>query len=465
MASNKTRLGVGAYAIGVFVLLLGGNAVRNLVGLPGFFVIAAIVLAIGFVVFVKLRPERFRWYRLPTPLYVFLALAVLSIAWSAYRFESLLGVAAQLATTAAAVILAYMLSWQELLRTLASSLRYLIGLSLIFELWVSWFAQRPLMPWWLEQPQDDTLLLLFWSRNVLFEGGPIQGIVASSVILGFLALIALIVWGVQLRAGLVRPIFGWFWVLVAVATLALTRSATVTVALAVVAVALLLAMWCRRRPAESRWPVYAVAAALVAAGVAVAVFARDFVFGLLGKSSDLTGRAETWDAVWQHIVERPVFGWGWVSYWPVWVEPFDGLDTQAGLPVPSAHNAWIDVWFQLGIVGLVIFSVFVLLTTGRAWFRAVDAPRRGPGPPLPHATSALWPWLVIVALLVQSITESRMLIEGGWLLLVVLSAKTRFDYQLPSRDTEPTKMAWRDVPLRRDLVQRAPSGDTSRGAQ
>src|SRR5690606_36194070 len=120
---------------------------------------------------------------------VFLALAVLSIAWSAYRFESLLGVAAQLATTAAAVILAYMLSWQELLRTLASSLRYLIGLSLIFELWVSWFAQRPLMPWWLEQPQDDTLLLLFWSRNVLFEGGPIQGIVASSVILGFLALI------------------------------------------------------------------------------------------------------------------------------------------------------------------------------------------------------------------------------------------------------------------------------------
>lgn len=449
MAGNRTRLGVSAYAIGLFVFLLGANGVRNLVGLPAYFVLAGVFVAVGIVLFVRLRPESFRWYRLPAPLYWFLTLAVLSIAWSAYRFESLLGVLAQLGTTAVAVVIAYVLSWQELLRTLGTALRYLIGLSFLFELWVAVVVRQPLMPWWLEQPEGKTLKLLFWSRDLLFSGGPIQGVIASSVLFGFLGLLALIVWGVQLRAGLVRPASGWFWVVVALGTLLLTRSATVWVALAAVLVALGFALWARRRPPERRRPLYLTGAALIVIALAAVIFARDFLFGLLGKSSDLTGRGETWAKVWELVTERPWFGWGWVSYWPTWVKPFEGLDTKAGLPVPSAHNAWLDVWFQLGIVGVLVFAPLVVLTLWRTWFRAVDQPRRGPGPALPYATSALWPWLVMVALVVQSLTESRLLIEGGWLLLVILAVKTRFDYQVPSQDTEPTKLPWRRVPIPR----------------
>ncbi len=440
---------MSAYAIGLFVFLLGANGVRGLVGLPAYFVLAGAFVAVGVVLFVRLKPERFRWYRLPAPLYWFLTLAVLSIAWSAYRFESLLGVLGQLATTAVAVVIAYVLSWQELLRTLGTALRYLIGLSFLFELWVALFVRHPLMPWWLEQPEGKTLKLLFWSRDLLFSGGPIQGLLASSVLFGFLGLIALIVWGVQLRAGLVRPASGWFWVAMALATLLLTRSATVWVALAAVIVALAFALWARRRPPERRRPVYITGAALIVVATATAVFARGLVFGLLGKSADLTGRGETWAKVWELVTERPWFGWGWVSYWPTWVKPFKGLDTKAGLPVPSAHNAWLDVWFQLGIVGLLVFAPIVVLTLWRTWFRAVDQPRRGPGPARPYATSALWPWLVMVALVVQSLTESRLLIEGGWLLLVILAVKTRFDYEVPSQDAEPTKLPWRRVPIPR----------------
>lgn len=447
MASSKTRLGVSAYAIGVFVFLLGSNGVRNLLGLPAFFVLAGVLTALGVVMFLRLKPERFRWYRLPSPIYWFLGLAVLSIAWSAYRFESVLGVLAQLATTVVAVVLAYVLSWQELLRTLATALRYVVGLSLVFELWVAVVVREPLMPWWLEQPEGQTLQILFWSRDLLFVGGPVQGVVASSVLLGFLALLALIIWGIQLRAGLVRPVTGWFWVVVAVLTLLLTRSATVWIALVAVLIALGFALWARRRAPERRSAVYIVGAVLLAAAITVALVSRDFVFGLLGKSGDMTGRAEIWAKVWELIGERPWFGWGWVSYWPTWVEPFDGLDTKAGMAVPSAHNAWLDVWLQLGIVGVLVFAPLVALTVWRVWFRAVDQPRRGPGPALSYATSALWPWLVMVALLVQSITESRLLIEGGWLLLVILAVKTRFDYEVPSREAEPTKLPWRQVPI------------------
>ena len=120
------------------------------------------------------------------------------------------------------------------------------------------------------------------------------------------------------------------------------------------------------------------------------------------------------------------------------------------------RQAWLDVWLQLGIVGVLVFAPIVFLTLQRTWFRAVDQPRRGPGPALPFATSALWPLLVLTGLIVQSITESRILIESGWLLLIILAVKTRFDFELPAQDTEPTKRPWREVPIPRDTHGRAP---------
>lgn len=453
MAQSRTRLGVSAYAIGVFVLTLGSNGVRNVVGWWGFLALAIALTAVGVVLFVREKPARFRWYRLPAPLYWFLALAVLSIAWSQYRFESVLGVLAQLATTLLAVVLAFVLTWHEVLRTLGTALRYLIGLSLVFELGVSLFIREPVFQNFLvfvEVPEEGKpSKLLYWSRDLLFSGGPIQGLVASSVLLGFLALLGLIVFGIQLRAGLVRPFAGWFWVLVSTATLLLTRGATVWVALVAVAVALALALWARRLGPERRVPLYATGGALIAVAVVAVLFARDFVFGLLGKSGDMTGRLETWEAVIGLAEQRPWFGWGWVSYWAPWAEPFKSLDTKAGLPVMSAHNAWLDVWLQLGIVGVLALAPLVVLTVWRVWFRAVDPPRRGFGPPLPYATSALWPFLVMVALVVQSFTESRLLIEGNWVLLVLLAVKSRFDFELPSQDAEPTALPWRRVPIPR----------------
>ncbi|QAB16838.1 O-antigen ligase family protein [Leucobacter muris] len=467
MAQSRTRLGVSAYAIGVFVLTLGSNGVRNVVGWWGFLALAVALTVVGAVLFVRERPARFRWYRLPSPLYWFLALAALSIAWSQYRLESVLGVLAQLATTLLAVVLAFVLTWHEVLRTLGTALRYLIGLSLVFELGVSLLIRQPVFQNFLvfvEVPDEGKpSKLLYWSRDLLFSGGPIQGLVASSVLLGFLALLGLIVFGIQLRAGLVRPVTGWFWVLLSAATLLLTRGATVWVALAAVCVALALALWARRLGPERRVPLYATGGALIVAATAAVLFARDFVFGLLGKSGDMTGRLETWEAVIGLAEQRPWFGWGWVSYWAPWAEPFKSLDEKAGLPVMSAHNAWLDVWLQLGIVGLLAFAPLVVLTVWRVWFRAVDPPRRGFGPPLPYATSALWPFLVMVALLVQSLTESRLLIEGNWVLLVLLAVKSRFDFELPSQDAEPTALPWRRVPIPRETgAVEVPTGSRRR---
>lgn len=451
------RLGVNAYATAAFFVALAGNGFRNLLNFPGYIALVIVMLGIGVVLFIRHRPPRFRWYRLPAPLTLFLLFAALSIIWSQYRLESVLGVVAQLVTTAIGVMLALLLTWQETLRTLSSAFRYLLGLSLLFELFVSLFVRAPLLPWWIspdtslnQTPGGKTPNLLYWSRDLLFEGGPIQGLLGSSTLLGFAALLGLILFVIQLRAGTVRPFAGWFWVAIALITLALTRPATALIAGVVVVISLVFALWARRAKADHRMPMYFIGAAFLAVSATLAVVFRSTIFGLLGKSGNLTGRTETWQKVIDLGVEHPVVGWGWVSYWAPWVEPFKSLDVQGGIPVMHAHNAWLDVWFQLGTIGLVLFGMLVFIATWRVWFRAVDQPRRGPGAPLPYATSALWPFLIMMAMLVQSLTESRMIVESGWLLLVLFAVKTRFDYEVPSSHDDAKRIAWRDTPIPRE---------------
>jgi O-antigen ligase len=90
-----------------------------------------------------------------------------------------------------------------------------------------------------------------------------------------------------------------------------------------------------------------------------------------------------------------------------------------------AHNAWLDVWLQLGILGLIVFGALVLSTIIRAWIMAVTPVI------VSRESSGSWSWLamlpllLLVAELVQSLAESRLLVEGGWIMLVVLAVKTK----------------------------------------
>ena len=122
---------------------------------------------------------------------------------------------------------------------------------------------------------------------------------------------------------------------------------------------------------------------------------------------------------------------GLLSYWAPWVEPDKSLDIKNHIQVMHAHNAWLDVWLQVGIVGLVIFALLVISTLWRSWFAAVDRPRRFVHETLPFQVTSLAPLLILVALIVQSITESRILIEGEWILLVVIAAVTKIDHLKP----------------------------------
>ena len=406
--------------------VLAGDAWRNSISWYGFGALAAILSALSVAVLVRHRSS-IRPGSLPWPLVAFLALATVSIAWSFYPGASAIGVVSQVITTLAAVAIALVLTGDEVLRALGWALRTILVLSLVFELAVSLVVRAPVLPVWVNAADRvDPPLMLYWSRNLLLEGDRIQGIVGNSGLLGMIALIALIVFGVQLAAGTVRRLPGMLWLVLAAAVLALTRSATITVAL--VAVLLVLGMILALRRAGSPRARLAVSGAVVVvlAGVAGSALAfRPVLLGVLGKSDDLTGRLDIWAAVIGLATQRPVFGWGWVSFWAPWAPPFDDLVTRNGVIQLHAHNAWLDVWLQLGVVGLLVFGALVATTAIRSWLLATDRVVTRQGDPGSFSSLSLLPPLLLTALLVQSLAESRLLIEGGWVLLVILAVTTK----------------------------------------
>lgn len=405
-----------------FFSLAAGDLWRNLLGWWGWGAVVGALLVLSIVELARMRADV---RRVPLTLALFLALAVLSIAWSAYPGASALGALSTLATVTGAFFLAVALTWEELLEVLSSALRWVLGLSLVFEFVVAAFVRQPVLPLWVDYSHLETVPRAFyWSRALLFEGGRIQGVVGNANLLAMVALLALIVFVARLVARSGARGWGVFWIAVAVACLALTQSATVVVTgLAVAAVAAWL-IGVRRTTGRTRRALMVAGPLALAAIAATAVVAREPLLSLLGRSSDLTNRLTIWQSVADLAVERPLAGWGWVSYWAPWVAPFDDLATIKGVTYLQAHNAWLDVFLQLGALGVIVFAAVVLGAFLRTWGLAFEEPHPRKGRASLRWPLSIIPILLLTALLVQSFAESRLLIELGLTLLCLISIKS-----------------------------------------
>ncbi|GAA0958603.1 O-antigen ligase family protein [Frigoribacterium faeni] len=427
------------FATLAFLVLFGGDVLRNGTGWWGWGLACGVMVVASVVVVVRNRPDP---RSLPRLLGLFLLFAVASIAWSQYPSASIVGIPATLATTLGAVAVAWSLPWPLIVAALGRALRIHIALSLLFELVVATLVRQPVCPVYLDC-SGGVPDAFYWSRDVLFEGGRIQGLQGNSNILGVLALLALVVTAAQWSARTVSSRVGWVGVVLAVVALVLTRSATTVVSgLAVLAVLGLVVLV--RRTAPPRRPrLYAVTALVVAVAATAVVLLRAPLLGLLGRSSDLTGRTDIWASVSALGAQHPVAGWGWVSYWIPWVSPFDDLAERNGVVYLQAHDAYLDVWFQLGWIGLALFSLVCLGVLARSWWWATDRRILGVGRVAPWATLDLLPLLLVIAMLVHGVTESRLIVEWGWALLVVIVVVTRRDaYGWTDRDrvAEPTRV-------------------------
>jgi exopolysaccharide production protein ExoQ len=420
-----------AYCILLLLTALTGSAWNNLlgpVGLAAYLALLAIV-----TVLLWLRPplaegeerSRFPWRRLPRFVLLYVAWAAASLLWSAWPQTSATTWFVLATTTLQGLFVASVLTWDELVRAIASAMKWALGLSIAFELFVSLIVHGPLLPFFVDPP-GKIPPELYWSRDNLFDGGRIQGIVGNSNLLGMLAALALVVFSIRLASRTTRR--GWLiaWMVLAVFLLYRAGSATAVLTLVAAAVVLgtVLLMRTARRPgARTKWY---LSYAVIAVGGSLAVwFLRGWIFEALGRSADLTGREEIWAAVLDKASQHPVVGWGFATPWLPWDPAFDNWIVDHGLTVFHAHNMWIDVFFQVGAIGLALMIVVYLSFIWRAWFFAVDRPRWDLRADRPYSAVTLLPTLVITILLVQGVSESRPLMEWGWMFVVMLGFKMK----------------------------------------
>lgn len=385
--------------------------------------VAGALLSTG--LWLAIRPPA-QWRRLPWFTLAYVAWAALSLLWSQYREATTLTLLLLVVTTLQGLFIAGVLAWRELVRAIASALKWVMGLSLAFELWVSIVVGGPILPGFVIPTQAAEDPIVYWSRANLLDGGRIQGIMGNANLLGPVALVAVIVFSIRLAAGAPRRGLLGVWIGLSAYLFWRASSATAFVAALVVTIVLITVLLMRRarRPGE-RTRYYLVYAAIGAGGAMTIWLLRDGLFAALGRSADLTGREAIWRAVTERAVERPLIGWGFSTPWIATDPAFDGWIIDHGQTVVQAHNMWLDVFLQLGGVGVALLIVAYLAFIWRSWFFAVDRPRWDLRADRPYSPLTLLPTLVGAVLLVQGFAESTPLLLWGWLFVVMLAFKIK----------------------------------------
>ncbi len=374
-------------------------ALRQLIGWAGLVAIIAglVVLAAGSAF---ARRESIQWRGLlPISLIIFVGWAGISVFWSSYKWATLGGLAYLGCFTLLGLYVALMRDTIQIVRAYGDVLRFALAVSIGLEIISGVLIDAPIK-----------FLDIAGNLDVL---GPIQGIAGARNQLGILAVMALITFFTELRTRSVPRGLAIGSLVLAGIALMLTRSPVAIGALIVVVIAAAALYGLRRVAPERRrfWQVGLLSATVIGAALAWAF--RSVIVASLNAGGELSYRLEVWRQTWALVVLNPLQGWGWIGDWREDIPPFVLFGPIGGRPTTSAVNAYLDVWFQLGLVGLAIFVGLAGLAFVRSWLLAS---RR-------RSFVFTWPALILVTLVTTALAESTILIELGWLTLVVCTVK------------------------------------------
>lgn len=195
------------------------------------------------------------------------------------------------------------------------------------------------------------------------------------------------------------------------------------------------------------WPVYRslrwrytlmvpflIFAALLVGSIAAGLWSNaDFLLGSIGRDTTLTGRTQLWSLVLDKVGERPWLGYGYSAFWRGLEGDSSYIWLMTGSEVPAADNGFLDLWLDLGLLGLMVFVIgfSAAFLRAMAWARV-----RG-------TAEGIWPCAFLTFMLLYSISESVILRQNStlWILYVstVLSTSVRRasgDQDLRGEDAE-----------------------------
>ena len=146
---------------------------------------------------------------------------------------------------------------------------------------------------------------------------------------------------------------------------------------------------------------------LAVVGTAVASFAT--ITSAYGKDTSLSGRTEIWEASLAALSREPTFGYGFGAlFWRLDISPeTDEIWRHVGFDASHAHNGALDLALQIGLLGLLVFSVLYLSVFAGAW-RILRT----------NTDLGVWMLSVLAANFLIGLTED--VFYGGWICLFII---------------------------------------------
>jgi exopolysaccharide production protein ExoQ len=195
----------------------------------------------------------------------------------------------------------------------------------------------------------------------------------------------------------------WRWLVwagfgLSCAMVALSRSATGALILIALVLAVRFSGSLRLR-ATILVPILIVSTLLLAGGLSWLVFNAADLAARIGKDTTLTGRTDLWTVAIMMIQRHPWLGYGFGGFWRGFIGDSGEFWTAVGWPTPHAHNGFIDLTLDLGLVGLAVFLVGLVTALAAAVVRV----RSG------RTTSAVAPFVLLMFVALYNLTESSIL--------------------------------------------------------
>ena len=153
--------------------------------------------------------------------------------------------------------------------------------------------------------------------------------------------------------------------------------------------------------------------------------------GLLGRSSDLTGRTELWRAVGNMILTRPIVGFGFSGFWGGASSESYTVENYVGWSPTYSHNGYLEIMLSLGLAGTFLFLVLLRAGVVRA-LRQAEAK---------VSKEDLWPLAFLVFFILHNMAECTIVWQNclEWSLCVatVIGSDSRLQAMLHASDEDP----------------------------
>jgi O-antigen ligase len=167
-----------------------------------------------------------------------------------------------------------------------------------------------------------------------------------------------------------------------------------------------------------------ILALLITGSIAILVVSNieTIVVDILGKNLELSARTPIWELAIEKGRERLWFGYGYAGFWTsdaasiVFSQTWAGSVTNDGETRFHAHNGFIDVFLQIGLVGLA-FCILSFFGTALRAIKLVTSIR---------GIENFWMLHFLIITLLFNVTETRTFLSIGtfWSLTVSMSLST-----------------------------------------